>query len=243
MFCTNCGTKLPDGSTACPHCSADRSNDAVAPAHNEGQKVSPNITLCPDGIYRWFFEFNLFKNPTVLFVVWKVLFLSFVGVWLMLVLLEGFSDGFSFSTLLDLTVVFGGLILGMLLLGGLAYLLYALFLGGRYCVLFEMDAHGVKHVQMQPQFKRAQALAWIVALSGLAAGKPGVAGTGILAATKNSMYSSFEKVRSVEVLRKRNVIKVNEMLSKNQIYAEDEDFDFVCDFIRRHVPEKIAKTI
>lgn len=202
-----------------------------------GEKVSPNIMLCPDGVYRWFFEFNMLKNPTILFVVWKIFFWIFAGIWLLLVLFELFSGS---SSLSGLTVAFLLLIIGFSIFTGIVYLLYALYLGGKYCVLFEMDKRGVRHIQMQRQFKRAQALAWLTALAGLAAGKPGVAGTGILAAAKNSMYSDFTKVRSVEVFRKRNVIKVNELLDKNQVYAEEGDFDFVCGFIRRHVPEHVA---
>lgn len=242
MFCTQCGAALPAHTTSCPHCSSGAA-EAASPEHLTGQKVSPNITLCPDGVYRWFYEFHMWKNPTILFTIWNVLFLSVGIVWGMLILLELYDNGVTLEGMIEQVAVLVCLGIGMFLLGGIGYLVYAAFLGGRYCVLFEMDAYGVKHIQMEHQFKRAQALGWLVALSGLAAGKPGVAGTGILAATKNSMYTAFEKVRSVEVLRRRNVIKVNELLNKNQVYAENEDFDFVCDFIRRHVPEKVAKTI
>jgi hypothetical protein len=30
------------------------------------------VTLCADGKYRWAYEFNLYTNPTVLFVVFKI---------------------------------------------------------------------------------------------------------------------------------------------------------------------------
>ena len=39
----------------------------------EGKKVSENIYLCPDGVYRWIYEFPMAKNPTILITVWKVL--------------------------------------------------------------------------------------------------------------------------------------------------------------------------
>jgi hypothetical protein len=66
------------------------------------------------------------------------------------------------------------------------------------------------------------------------AGRPGVVGTGMLAGTRTRMYTSFADVRSVESCPGRNLIKVNELLNKNQVYAEDEDFDFVLNFIRAH---------
>ena len=77
-----------------------------------------------------------------------------------------------------------------------------------------------------------------VILAGMAAKNPGTVGQGILAGSKKSMVSSFSHVRSIEIFRRRNVIKVNERFNKNQVYAYDEDFDFVVDFIKSHVTKK-----
>ena len=38
-----------------------------------GEKVTENIRRCPDGVYRWTYEYKMLKNPTVMFTVWKVL--------------------------------------------------------------------------------------------------------------------------------------------------------------------------
>jgi hypothetical protein len=101
-------------------------------------------------------------------------------------------------------------------------------------VLFEMDERGVNHIQMEPQVKKAKLIGALTMLVGAAAGKPGVVGTGLLAGARTSMYSSFDAVKSVEAFPRRNLIKVNEFLCKNQVYAADEDFDFVLGFIRAH---------
>ena len=61
----------------------------------QGKKISPNITLCPDGIYRWFFEFKMLKNPTILFVILKIFFVLFIGIWLLSLLANVFSGDFS----------------------------------------------------------------------------------------------------------------------------------------------------
>mgnify|MGYP007070339844 CR=1 FL=1 len=42
-----------------------------------GQKVTENIYLCTDGRYRWVYEYQMLKNPTVLITVLKVFLLSF----------------------------------------------------------------------------------------------------------------------------------------------------------------------
>ena len=119
-----------------------------------------------------------------------------------------------------------------------SYLIYAVMQGFKYCVLFEMNEDGVKHTQMPKQFKKAQAMSLVLILSGMATKNPGAIGQGMLAGAKNSMVSSFSHVRSIEIFRKRNVIKVNERLNKNQVYAYDEDFDFVVNYIKSHVTKK-----
>lgn len=48
----------------------------------QGEPVSENIWLCPDGVYRWTYEMDMLKNPTIMISVWKVLGISFVVVLL-----------------------------------------------------------------------------------------------------------------------------------------------------------------
>ena len=72
----------------------------------------------------------------------------------------------------------------------------------------------------------------ITAIAGIAGGRPGVVGTGILGATRTSMYTSFDEVKELEILPKEHLIRLNETLSRNQVYAEDEDFAFVAGYIK-----------
>ena len=123
------------------------------------------------------------------------------------------------------------LVIVLFVLSIIAYLVVAGSYGWKYLVLFEMDEDGVMHRQMKNQFKKAQAMGWIAAVAAAAAGRPGMAGAGMLAATRNSMYSDFKRVRKVKVNRAMHTIYVNELLGRNQVYAEDEDFDFVEQFI------------
>ena len=62
-------------------------------------------------------------------------------------------------------------------------------------------------------------------------------GTGIalMVGTKQSKYSSWDRVTKVKSVRRRNTIYVDQfVLDKNQVYADDEDFDFVENFIKSH---------
>ena len=68
-------------------------------------------------------------------------------------------------------------------------------------------------------------------MMGLVTGSIGRVGQGILVASKRITVSEFAKIRSVKVYRKRHTICLNQLLTKNQIYADDADFDFVANYI------------
>ena len=188
-----------------------------------------------DGVYRWYYALNLLRNPTILFMLWKIFFWICVGMFAFMNVIELFDGGYKFKTFIETGKVFGLLLLIFFGLTTLGYFLYAAFNGFRYCVVFEMDEKGVTHTQAKSQFKSNRKLSFLAMLMGVFARNPTLVGSGLLTSTHQSMRSSWESVTSVEIIRKRNVIKVNETLFKNQVYARDEDFDFVEQFVRAHV--------
>ena len=153
--------------------------------------VSKNITFDSDGVYRWAYELNLYKNPTILFLIWKIFGGILLALWLFMVVLEVIDDNLSLDNLFELTVGLLLFSLGFGLICLLGYLLYALIMGGKYCVLFEMDDKGIHHIQMEAQIKKVEAISILTKLVGAMAGRPGVVGTGMLAGARTSMYTSF----------------------------------------------------
>ena len=189
------------------------------------------VRLCDDGKYRWVYEMNMLTNPTIFLTVFKIFFYIILAGWLVfgtfLYLIHGDFEGFldmSKAMLIVLALMAGLTFLGVL---GLA----AVF-GGKYVVLFEMDGQEIKHIQLLRQVKKAQAVSLLATLVGIAAKKPTVAGAGLLASGKTSSTSEYEHVRRVVPRRALNLIKVNQLLNKNQIYVPKEDFDFVYDYIK-----------
>ena len=206
-----------------------------------GRKVTENIYLCPDGKYRWTYEYRMLENPAILITVLKVLLLSFGIVLAFLVLISLVGGDFRYwnrSDYFSFFRVFLILLLVMLALGVVSYLILAAMYGWTYQVLFTMDEDGVEHRQMKKDFPKTQAIGWLAAAAGAVSGNIGGIGTGILAATRESSFSRFRDIRKVKAVRRRHVIYVNQRLEHNQVYAEDADFDFVLNYIYDHVPEK-----
>ena len=195
------------------------------------QKDDARVRLCDDGKYRWVYEMNMLTNPTIFLTVFKVFLYIILAGWLIfgtfLYLIHGDFEGFlemSKGMLVALAIMAGLTLLGVLFL--------AAIYGGKYVVMFEMDEREIKHIQLPRQVKKAQAISLITTLVGLAAKKPTTAGAGLLAAGKSSSTSVYANVRRVVARRNLHLIKVNQLLNKNQIYVPDEDFDFVYEFIK-----------
>lgn len=261
MFCSNCGNQIDDTAKFCENCGAPvdapeapaagtppapaakkpprrRKAPAAAPSAEvpeEGRQVTPNITLDPDGKYRWTYEMSLFRNPTIFVLLWKVLFIAFVIFFLFIVLLDGCEGHFDAEHLAFDCKVFGIGIAGMTVLAAVGYLVYAAIMGGKYIVDFEMDEQGVLHAQCPAQAQKARKLAAVTAAAGAAGGRLSTAAIGINA-SRTKMYTEFARVKKVLAQPRRGVIKLNETLNHNQVYAHPEDFDFVLSYIRAHVP-------
>ena len=198
--------------------------------------MSENIKKSDDGAYRWVYEFDMLKNPIILLTVLKIFLLVLVGMWIIFGLFRIGNDGFigAFAAQTKELLIPAAILLALSIA---AYIILACIYGWKYCVLFEMNETGIRHIQMEKQYKKAQAVGWLTAMAGAAAGKPGVTGTGLLAATKNEQFSEFGKVKRLRALRAFHTIKLDSLLNHNQIYAEPEDYGFVLDYISKHIPK------
>lgn len=185
-----------------------------------------------DGKYRWTYEMSLLKNPTIFILVWKIFFFILLGIFAFMVIVDAVDwGGFDGERLLSSLKIMGWLLLGMTALVGVSYLFYAAVMGGKYIVEFEMDERGVNHRQIPAQAQKARRIGQAAAAVGLATGKMSTAAAG-MSAQRTEMYSEFARVRKVRAYPRRNLIKVNEGLSHNQVYVGREHFAFVESFIR-----------
>jgi len=201
----------------------------------EGERVTENIRLCPDGAYRWSYEFDMLRNPTILITVWKVLGIAFGAVYLFSLVVSLIDASIrNWSDLWGLSRIFLLLAAVFFVLGLVSYLILAAAFGWKYIVLFEMTDRYVKHIQTPRQLRKAKKLARITTVAGLLAKRPSTVGAGLLAGSKSASISEFSRVRTVRARRWRHTIHVNQLLDRNQVYAENADFDFVERFIKDH---------
>ena len=199
------------------------------------------VKLYPDGKYRWVYEVPMLKNPTILIDVFKVLGISFGIVWLFTVLVIGCEEGYTLENLWGITSGFLVLMGVFLVIGCIAYFIVAWCYGWKYVVLFTLDERQVVHQQMPRQVKKATVLGALTAMMGGAAGKPGVVGSGLLAASRSTLTSDFVDVTRLIPCRCHNLIKVSQLLSKNRVFVPDEDFDFVYNYLCQHCPRAKKK--
>ncbi len=197
----------------------------------QGEKISDNITLCKDGKYRWIYELHLFKTPIIFMLVWKILFFIFLMIFAFVFIADFVNWGFTAERIKESLRFSGFFLLGMTVVTALGYSVYAALMGGKYCVMFEMDEKGINHKQIPAQAKKAKKIAGATALAGAASGRLTTVGAGINSA-RTEMYSDFSRVRKVKAFPALNLIKVNGRLSRNQIYASKEDFEFVKKYIK-----------
>ncbi len=198
--------------------------------------TSTHPVLCPDGKYRWVFSVPMLKNPSILIEVFWVLAVSFGIVWLFVMLIGACENHFKFTHVWGTTYPFLILIGVFFVIGLLAYLFVAWRYGWYYSILFIMDENEVVHKQLPSTLGTARAIGKLTALAGGAAGKPGMVGLGMLAANRTSMSSSFDRVRRIIRSRRMNLIKVRERFERNMIFVDDDDYDFVYQYICDHCP-------
>lgn len=202
-------------------------------------KGEEHVRLCTDGKYRWTWPMNMYKNPLVLLTVLKIFGIIF-GVAMVLMFIGPAFRGEWSAALEGLKI--WAIILGVfLVITLLAYWIVAALYGGKYIVHFTMDEKGLLHDQVPMQKKKAEKMGCLIALAGIFAKRPSVAGAGFMTAAHTKTSSDFSRVRRIKAYPRLHSIKVNEGLSKNQVYTHPEDFSFVLDYIQSHCPKSSKK--
>lgn len=211
------------------------------------------VTLYEDGVYRWAYTMNMWKNRYMIRLIYKIL-VPLLGIPLLLVAAMAVKNGryllqqgipredlmsFMRGDMIPIYVI-GGLLVGMLLLIEIIYAICALAMHGTWRMCYEMDESAVALVRNPKTMQTMNTFGAVVGVIGLLAGKTSdVARIGGTLATINETGTSrFEFASRVKRVRKYDVLDMREFMSMNQIYVPGEDYDYVRDFILSRIPEK-----
>ena len=166
--------------------------------------------------YIWQYKVSLFRNPTIFLNTAKAILIA-IGI----------------TILLKLALIILGIFAVLLVLG---YLLYAAIMGGYYIVDFGMDENKIVHTQNAKQAKKADDISTAAIIMGLLAKNRGAVSAGLMSSGRTTSRTDFTDVKKVIVDKKGSVIKLW-YFGWNEVYADGDDFDFVANWIRAHVPE------
>lgn len=195
---------------------------------------SGTIVVDNNGKYRWVYEQPMLKSFFLLFEVWRVLVLAGVIVSAFMAII-GLIEGNGFQGVL-FALKMGWLVCGILLVLSIpSYYILVKANNGKYTVLFEMDDSGIDHIQIKTE--ATEALELLTMLAGMMAKNRGTTAAGMMAASGGSLYSRFSNVRKIRGYRDKNLITVNGRLMRNQVYVNDDDYDFVYEYITEHCPQ------
>ena len=240
VFCSSCGTQQPVTEAAQPAPAAPVPAPAPAapepfvPRSEQPQAVgggdpyvSKNVLLCTDGKYRWVYEMNLFKDLWVFWTILKIFGGIILGGMLIFLVIEIFG-GHDYEGVLKMGLIMGAIFLGLSILG---YLLYAAMMGGKYCVVFTMDNEGILHEQQAKQAKKASVIGDLLVLAGAATGNLTTVGIGMTHGNRSAMHTTFKGTKKLTSIKRSRTIKLDSPMDHNRVWCEDEDFDFVWNYI------------
>ena len=106
-----------------------------------------SITKSENGTYRWYYEFDMLKNPMVIRTVFKIFFYILLGLCAFLILLDIIEGNFGVTSLIETTKAMGITAAILFGLSIISYFILAGIYGFKYCVLFEMNDEGIKQAK------------------------------------------------------------------------------------------------
>lgn len=190
--------------------------------------VSPEgIIHCTDGKFRWVYELDQRKKPTILLsLLWKFMTVGAIAGLLILLLRLG-SHGtaaLGVGLLLTLALTAAGALLSLGVFA--AHLLQN---GPALCLLFTMDADMVSRQQVKGKTNKEKVAHAIAAWVG-GQSQPSLR-------FYDPYVSHFDAVTAIKADPHHHRIRVSGADGSNTVYAEPEQFPLVLDYLRAQCPQ------
>ena len=186
------------------------------------------VTLCEDGVYRWSYDMDMYRNPYLRSILLKVMgVLCAVMYIFLLALIAGGGRGLTPRTMLLAALPFSGLLLLTLLI----YYICAAVMHGTYHLQFEMDEDAVRLVRKASTQRMMNVMADVTTMANMRAGHQ-------LQTAAGSGCTRFQSVRTMTERPEHDAINLRELMGANQIWIPRADYEFVRGFIAERIPDR-----
>lgn len=198
-------------------------------------KPSTNIFLAKNK-YCWIYEYNMYKNPTIVFNILRIISFFDLLAWLIASTFKFESKGV-IEALATTFIPFAYILIALVSLSIIAYYMYALIRGGRYCVIFQMNNEGIHHIRMKRKYQKSGFFMSIGNLLNAFTNdnfEHDVKKNPITDVDSDT-YTNFSDVRKIIIYRRENAIKlISKKGKESMVYSERDDMEFIMNFITDH---------
>ena len=195
------------------------------------------VTLGDDGVYRWYYDMDMYRNKSILHTLLKVNCFLFPGIMLVSIVMFGILEHDFFAPIVRGMVVVSlcmWALLSLLYIGG--FYLAAWLKGGRYRVFFELREDGVNLVWPEKLDEAFDTGAKAMRVLGAATGSRRLGGRW-RPTLKEVSDVSFNTVVNLIAYPQWDMLDLVVIGGKFQIYAMQSDMPLVRDFVMARIPK------
>ena len=173
----------------------------------------------------WQISVPIFRNSIILKQLAIAIGIPFGLVALVVILAAGLEWRYAFYAL--------GTIAALFLVSCL--LIMALY-GGKYAAGYKIDPKGILNYTQKRQAKRNRAVNGLTVILGLATGKPGAAGAGMLAQARQTAFLKWRDIRRVKYNPEQHTIMLRgSLLESMAVFCTAENYEQVQAYIAANV--------
>lgn len=199
-------------------------------------EFTDRVTLCEDGIYRWYYDLDLKENPGFMGRVVRIV--GIICAAMCVLTLAMFSTDRSRFNMETAKIILGAYAGCFILTWGCCRLVASMRRISR--IYYEMNDDAVTVVRTPRQEKTVKTIAVIGTLAGIAAGKPGGAlrSAALMNGADTYGLTWFSNIRAMKEAPERNEIDLREVFGTNMIWIPKQDYALVRDHLAARLPEK-----
>ena len=199
----------------------------------EDRELERRVTQGEDGAYHWTYCLDMWHNPFIFKMGLKIMFWIGLGAGLFATALGNWG---SVSGLVMGLIFFAGFILLWLLIYGI----WGLCVHGETRIFFAMNDECILQTSFTEKSRDVtNALSVLALVAGVASGHAGQAmrTTANLQNASRDTPTYFSGVKGIVEQRDKGIIVLKNLVTRFRVLVPEEDYDFVLEHIRAHVPE------